>query len=538
MKKLHKIQQVTGKLFMLGVFAVGLCFTSCSEEDIIDLQPFNQISETVAFSTAEKVELSVIGMYRAAQLGYYENPPGSGSFGYRGYPFGAAFVQQGDNRGEDVINIFAFYAITYQSTYNPTTLNNVYYWLDTYRLINTINIVLEGVQTAADNGVISQDKANEYKGEALLLRGAAYAELLYHFARPYKHTADASHPGVPYHKRPFTTQSAIDEGFTTGRHTVAECYAWILEDLELAEQYLPLKSQRTGHFKVSRGTKGAAAAYKARAYQHMWNMPGVITEASKFFGNGIYAGHYALGPEPWSVFANNYGSDEYLFGMESSATNYPSVNGALASQYKRRFLVAHSPINWRNPFWLADDKRRDPVQMVFTNSGNIFTNKYRDDVGYTDLSPMMRFAEVVLNLAEAYARQGDVTNGLTYLNMVRNRALANPATQAYTASSFANNVALLEAILYERRIELAMEGRRWPDIHRLQACPHFPINGIPGKLANGYTNPDNYNLALGPYTGPYPLAPIPYTDHRFVWPIPQLEINANPTLAAQQNPGW
>ena len=91
--------------------------------------------------------------------------------------------------------------------------------------------------------------------------------------------------------------------------------------------------------------------------------------------------------------------------------------------------------------------------------------------------------------------------------------------------------------MVERRIEFAMEGRRWPDIHRLQQCPHFPINGIPAKLANGM--PSGTLFALGtPYTGALGTVAIPYSDYRFLWPIPQDEINANPTLAAQQNPGW
>lgn len=526
------------KWIVFPILTLGLLIGSCTD-DVINLEPFNQISETVAFSTAEKVELSVIGMYQAAQVGSYEATPGT--FGYRGYPFGGAFVQQGDNRGEDVVNIFAFYAFTYQGTYSTTTANNRFYWVDTYRLLNRVNIVAEGVQTAAANGVITQAKADEYQAEALLLRAAAYHELLLHFARPYRHTADASHMGVPYHKRPFITTAAIQEGFATGRHTVKECYDWMLEDLEFAEQHLPLKSDRTGNFKVSRGTKGAAAAYKARVYQHMWNMAGVITEASKFVTGGVYAGHYELGAQPWSVFANNYSSNEYLFGMENSATNYPSVNGALASMYKRRYLVCHSPINWRNPFWLADDKRRDPVEMTFIVDGRIHTNKYRDDVGYTDLSPMMRYAEVLLNLSEAYARRnnaGDFTLALDLLNQVRNRSLANPATQAYTAASFASNVELLNAILNERRIELAMEGRRWPDIHRLQQCPHFPINGIPAKVANGSPAAALFDLTAGPYTGPFTVAAIPYNDYRFLWPIPQVEVDANPTLKEQQNPGW
>ncbi len=527
MKKLHITQQIVRKFILLPVFVMGLFFASC-EDEVIDLQPFNQISETVAFSTPEKVALSVIGMYQAAQIGDFNG-------GLRGYPFGAAFVQQGDCRGEDVVNIYAFYAFTYQGTYTTATANNRFYWSDTYRLINRINIVADGVQTAAANGVISQDKANEYFGEALLMRAAAYHELLVMFARPYKHTTDASHMGVPYHKLPFTTQANIDEGFATDRHSVAQCYAWILEDLNQAEQFLPLKSARTGNTKVSRATKGAAAAYKVRIHQHMWNNAGVITEASKFVAGGIYAGHYALGVEPWTVFYNNYGSDEYIFGMESSPTNYPSVNGALGSMYKRRLLVCLSPIVWRNPFWLADDKRRDETHMIINVGGVKFTHKYKDDVGMIDLSPMMRYAEVVLNLAEAYAREGQTANALTYLNMVRNRALADPTTQAYTADSFANNVALLEAILNERRIELNNEGRRYPDIHRLQHCPHFPIAGVPSKLENTMPAAAAFELN-GPYDGPRSVTAIPYTDHRFVWPIPQNELNANPGLS--QNPGW
>jgi hypothetical protein len=113
---------------------------------------------------------------------------------------------------------------------------------------------------------------------------------------------------------------------------------------------------------------------------------------------------------------------------------------------------------------------------------------------------------------------------------VRNRALATPATQAYTAGSFADNVALLDAILVERRIEFCMEGRRWPDLHRLML-------DIPAKLSN--SNPPASAFTLGtPYTGPYGVVSVPYANYKYLWPIPQIEINANPTLAAEQNPGW
>lgn len=559
---MEKILKKVGKLLIVLVFAAGLMFTSC--EDVIDLNPFNQISDATAFTTPDLIALAVNGMYNAAQLGEFG--------GGRGYPFGAAFVQQGDCRGEDVVNWYAFYAITYQATYTPSTANNVFYWTETYRMINRCNIVMEGVQDAAANGVISQALANEYEGEARLLRAAGYHELLKMFARPYRHTADASHWGVPYHRVPFTTQDAIDLGFETGRHSVAQCYAWILEDLEFAEQNLPTKEQRSGTFRLSKGTKQAAAAYKMRVHQHMWNLPAVITEGLKFV-TGPYAGSYALHADPWGAFvAGGYNSTEHIYGMESSETNYPSVNGALASQYNRRNLVSMSPIIWRSEWWLPDDKRRvgsaalqQDDRMVRWIAGRILTDKYKRDTQMDDISPMMRFPEVLLNLAEAYARGGDAANALTYLNMVRNRSLADPATQAYDLNDdFGGSaVNVLEAVLWERRIELVMEGSRWPDIHRLQDCPHFPISGVPSKLANAVTPPEAFYVAGspydpwgpysdanpaynpnpvylndGPYEGPLPVVQVRYDDHRFIWPIPLSETNANPTLEAQQNPGY
>ncbi|MEI7831202.1 MAG: RagB/SusD family nutrient uptake outer membrane protein [Prolixibacteraceae bacterium] len=536
MKNIFKINLKTSKLVYIPLLVSFMMFNSCEKN--IDLQPFNQVSETAAFQTPALIALSVTGMYEAAQIGYYGNPV---SPAYRGYPFGAASIEQGDNRGEDVVNTATFYQLTYTATYSTSSANNVNFWKDSYRLLNRCNIVIDGVKTAAAAKIITDAQAAIYAGEARLFRAMTYHELLIHFARPFKDTPTASHLGLPYFDKPFTTAAAIAEGFATGRSTVAEIYAKILADLDYAEANLPAKSALAGNAKITRASKGAAVAEKTRVYLHMWNMDKVIEEGTKFTA-GSLAGTYSLTADPSGPFTNPYGNSESIFGMENSATQNPGVNAALAAMYSPtsiggRGLVTMSPIIWRLPTWLADDKRRSITNMITLSAGVVYTNKYKDPVNKTDPSPLIRYAEVILNMAEAYARKGDVANGLLYLNMVRNRALATPATQAYTASSFATNVTLLGAILDERRIELVMEGRRWPDISRLQQCPYFPVSGIPAKIANGMPTLAMFTLGT-PYTGALGTVAVPYSDYRFVWPIPQDEINANPTLAKQQNPGW
>ena len=530
MKNITKTYQKIGKGLIVSILSLFLIFSSC--EDVIDLQPYNNLSETTTFESVQTIDLAIVGMYNAAQLGYY-------NAAYRGYPFGAAFVEQGDCRGEDVVNTAAFYQYTYTGTYSTTTANNVWMWSDTYRLINRCNIVIDGVRTAGTKGIITDAKAKEYEGEARLLRAAAYHELLIHFARPYKHTADASHWGVPYYDKPFTTLAALEEGFAKGRTPVGEVYNNIIADLDFAEANLPTKAGKTGNKKISTATRGAAVALKTRIYLHMWDMAKVITEGIKFLPGGSLAGEYTLGTTPVYPFTTPYNNTESILGLEHSATNNPGTNAALPQMYggtgAARKLVCISPIIWRNQRWLSDDLRRG-ANMVTNNAGVMYTYKYKDVATWTDPAPMIRYAEVLLNLAEAYARNGDIPNGLLYLNMVRDRSLANAATQAYVAGDFADNVALLGAILDERRIEFLMEGRRWSDITRLQACPYFPIDGIPGKYPNGPVTPADYTLGT-PFGGALNYAFL-YTDYRFVWPIPQDEINSNPLLATQQNPEY
>ncbi|WP_281337056.1 RagB/SusD family nutrient uptake outer membrane protein [Flavobacterium eburneipallidum] len=76
-----------------------------------------------------------------------------------------------------------------------------------------------------------------------------------------------------------------------------------------------------------------------------------------------------------------------------------------------------------------------------------------------------RYAELLLNIAECYAAKGDVTNTLVYLGKIRNR-VGIPSANNYGIGTLATKYAALEAVLYERRVELAYEGKRFWDIQR------------------------------------------------------------------------
>ena len=77
----------------------------------------------------------------------------------------------------------------------------------------------------------------------------------------------------------------------------------------------------------------------------------------------------------------------------------------------------------------------------------------------------LRWGEVVLNLAEAYAHLGNEQEALRYVNVIRSRAGIPTwsGTDAYKAEGYDN---VLDVVLDERRLELCFEGHRAFDLYR------------------------------------------------------------------------
>lgn len=521
----------------LVILLVSLTAPGCKKS--LNKSPFNQITDDVAFATSDRCLLALYGVYDAAQSSPYTDGA------VRGYPFGAANVEQGDARGEDMINLQAFFQITYQATYNATTANNVGQWGALYALINKANVSIAGFQGAGAGGVITPAVATQYEAECRFLRAMAHHEAVINFSRPYL-DGNGTKLGVPYRDFAINSSSAVDQAKTVARGTVAETYTKILADLDFAETNLPATITPA----TVRATKAAAIALKMRVKMHMGDWAGVITEGAKLVpaGAGPYTspiGSWTLTASPDGPFTNN-SSVESIFSIRNDALDNTGVNGALANMLGpanlgSRGLMSLSPIIYNNTGWLCDDKRRTLLTVEGTNANggangfSIFTKKYTRYATREDFAPQIRYAEVLLTLSEAEARQaaGISTRAVDLLNAVRNRALANIPAQAYTAGGFASKNALIAAILLERRIEFLAEGKRWGDIHRNVMDPAFTTGGIPAKYPNGAQTLAIYGCG-GAINATQ--AAIPHTDFRFLWPIPSTEVIQNPII--EQNTGY
>lgn len=125
--------------------------------------------------------------------------------------------------------------------------------------------------------------------------------------------------------------------------------------------------------------------------------------------------------------------------------------------------------------WLYRWKDEDDEIQYYENNQTIspavvrkMSNPKADSTAFiysgTDIFDF-RYGELLLNIAECYAATGDIGNCIAYLGKIRDR-VGIPAANNWGIGTLAGRHAALEACLYERRVELAYEGKRFWDIHR------------------------------------------------------------------------
>lgn len=127
-----------------------------------------------------------------------------------------------------------------------------------------------------------------------------------------------------------------------------------------------------------------------------------------------------------------------------------------------------------NAIKFADNN--DIKSPVFVRKmSNINAEKDGLDLSGTDILEY-RYAELILNIAECYAATNQLDKSLDYLKKIRQR-VGIPSANNYGLGTFSNKYEAIEACLYERRIELAYEGKRFWDIQRWMLYNDNPSEG-------------------------------------------------------------
>lgn len=133
--------------------------------------------------------------------------------------------------------------------------------------------------------------------------------------------------------------------------------------------------------------------------------------------------------------------------------------------------------------------------------------------------PLIRYADVLLMLAECYNELGDIDNAVKYINIVRARPSTNmPGLNSGPSWLEANTKAEVhQRLMHERAVEFAGEGLRYSDIRRWKVA-----ETVCNRTATEIHGNKRYDYK--------------FTERDYLWPIPGTEIEKNTKLT--QNPGW
>ncbi|WP_421829218.1 RagB/SusD family nutrient uptake outer membrane protein [Larkinella sp.] len=488
--KNHTSYLSTNRRMFLKAAVLSVCLlpvvTSCSEEELLEPKPLTSLADVEAFSNPDRVLAQVNGLYSSVKNGQF---------------LGGRYFIYVDVRGEEFLNV-SNNGVTALQTWNHTNNSGsnepTNLWNQAYLAINRINLFLEGLD--ANPTVIDAALASQYKGEARFLRALTYLSMVQLYAQPYTKDNGAS-LGLP-----LRLQGEVGTGNNDlVRSTVAQVYAQILEDLNFAEQNLAA-TNASAALNTTRAHKNTAIALKTRAYLAMGRYADVVTEAAKIVSatapyRAATGVAHQLQASVTTVFTN-YTTTESILSMPMSSNDLPGTQNGLASYYMPIVGIGDYSLNPNgiigNAAFTATDARRTSfVKNDFTgDAGRIRLTKFPTGPQHTDYVPVIRYAEVLLNLAEAKARlaAGVDADALALLNAVRGRS-----TPTAVYATMADKAALVDAILLERRIELLGEGFRSNDLLR-QNLP------LPAKA-----NIQAVTVAASVY----------------IWPIPQGELNVN-----------
>lgn len=550
------------KTIALGAL-IATGFASCELTE----KPTSYYEKDTYFQTADQAKMSVVGIYDClATNNHY------GQFEMAMPASDDTYYIQGtgtDNTRRDI----AHYMVKSTNTWIADL------WKYKYMGIDRANFAIEDIENMA--GYEEDTSLKELVAQAKFLRAFLAFDLV-------KYWGD-----VPFK----TDYTAGYESAFNGRISREEIYDYIIEDLDFAKENLQKGSaslspeipsqgaahamlmrvylQRAGYSLQQDGSLNRPADDKRKAY-----FDAVIAEWTAFQNKGYHNFHpggylklfqgYSGGvlnsmENLWEIAFNPTGSG-YKDNSGTWATyNGPAVEapgkGAPAESMGRANAFFRVLPVWKD-FFEANDERRDVMVCTYQykwdadkKAHKLVENKKLTDwypgkwrrewmpKGFVDPNNTgvnycpLRYADVVLMAAEAYNEIGNTPEAWRLLNEVRHRAGATETNslQAYKAAQpnlyelpyfnsgdEADN--FRTALYWERGFELAFEGQRKYDLLRW---------GILGDALKLFQSKMDKSLK-----GKYVAGDKFIKGKHELFPIPLGELQANPALKNQNNPGY
>lgn len=473
-------------IILLSILSIG--FAGC--EKLLEKEPTDKISLEDLFKDVSGAKTALAGAYHEMleESHYQKN--------LMVYPDILAgnikFSKTTNLRLEDVFEA----ALSAQLS----SMNETY--TDLYSELNNVNNIIK-YTPAAEGSATEKDKVI---AEAKCIRALIHFDLLRIFARPYNFTPNGSHLGIPLVLQPqlFADPSPF-------RATVAQSYQAIITDLNDAVNTLDNTNVGVlkGGNKQNYFTKSSAKALLAKVYlnQNNWDMAFTLadevikTNEYTLLTNANYVASWTgRVPSSESIF-------ELALETAFSSTGlggYYDVNNT--SGY-RMFAATNDLLG----LYSSTDVRRAASMFntaTITSNNYFFTKKYA--VGGLSATPIkvLRLSELYLIRAEAAAEKStpDFTVANADLNLIRKRGDASASNVNLTVKAD-----LLDAILLERRKELAFEGNLLFDLLRKKKdIVRVDVSAVTKNLL---TN-----------------------DNRLIMPLPANTVNANRNMI--QNPGY
>ena len=459
----------------IAILFVAVGLSACGD-DFLEINPSNALPTESAIQTLDDLETVLIGAYSQMQNSDY---------------YGRYFILVPDVMGDDVKQNASANRAKEWAEYNGTDLDFISeeIWTEIYEVVNRANTVINSdVEVAA----AIQADANQFKGEAYAIRALAHFDVCRIYAQHYGFTADASHPGVPI-------VTEFDETAEPSRASVGAVYSAVLSDLDQAIS-LMTKDRGTGFF-----SSASAKAIKARIQFYMEDYAAAAATASDVIStSGVSLTGTDAYLDAWAGIGTPPDALLEVIMTESDNNGSDALGRMYINEGYGDYLPSEDLLNILD----STDLRSELFKFDETIGGGIYgdlrMNKFPSTRG-EDNSPVIRLSEIYLIRAESRARTGDEAGAMEDLMAVRLRAW--PTAPAVTATG----ADLIEEIITERRREFAFEGVRLWDLMRLKR----------GVVRDDCTSS---------------ICEIAYPNDRFILPVPQQEIAANPSMV--QNPGY